>query len=332
MFEKTYIIAEASSNHNGDLQTAIELTRCAKRAGADAIKFQDFDLESLFCAPYYEKALGITDAGWKKEIRKLAFKPEWHETVAREAKACGITYFSTPFSLAAVDALDPYVPYFKVSSGDITFLPLIERIGSKKKGVFLSTGASNITEIDRAVALLRRFDLPFICIMHCIMRYPATSDELNLGFIDTLIKRYGTPVGFSDHSLGIEAAPVAIGKGARAIEKHFTLDRNQEGADHKHSLDFAGFEALARCIRSAESMIGPSERVIGPQEKKERCYARRGIYSRDALREGETLALNMVAFLRPNISVGAENIDEFLGKTVRRPISPYAPLDSTVFL
>jgi N,N'-diacetyllegionaminate synthase len=331
MFEKTYIIAEASSNHNGDLQTALELVKSAKRAGADAIKFQDFDLESLFCAPHYEKALGITDPGWREEIRKLAFKPEWHRTIAREASACGIVYFSTPFSFDAVDALDPYVPFFKISSGDITFFPLLERIGSKKKGVFLSTGASNITEIDRAVAILKRYSLPFICIMHCIMRYPTPTGELNLGFIDTLIQRYDLPVGFSDHSLGTEAVPVAVGRGVCAVEKHFTLDKKQEGADHKHSLDPVGFEALVRCVRKAESMIGPSERVIGPQEKKERCYARRGIYSVDALQEGETLSLNKVAFLRPNVSIGAENIDELLGKTIQRPVSPHVPLDRTYF-
>ncbi len=332
MFERTFIIAEASSNHNGDIQTAVELVRSAKRAGADAIKFQDFDLETLFCAAYYEKTLGIRDPGWRKEIRKLTFKPEWHETVAREASACGIVYFSTPFSFDAVDAIDPYVPFFKVSSGDITFFPLLQRIGMKKKGVFLSTGASDITEIDRAVTLLKRFELPFICIMHCIMRYPAPLGELNLGFIDTLMKRYGAPVGFSDHSLGIEAAPVAIGKGVRALEKHFTLDKKQKGADHRNSLDPVEFEELVRCVRKAESMLGPSHRVIGPQEKKERCYARRGIYSGDVLLEGETLSIKKVAFLRPNISVGAEDIDEFLGKTVRRPVSPHVPLDQNCFL
>ena len=332
MFEKTFVIAEASSNHNGDMQTAIELVRSAKRAGADAIKFQDFDLDSLFCAPYYEKTLGIRDPGWREEIRELTFKPEWHERVAREASDCGIVYFSTPFSFDAVDALDPYVPFFKVSSGDITFLPLLDRIGRKKKGVFLSSGASDITEIDRAVTLLKRFELPFICIMHCIMRYPAPYGELNLSFIDTLIKRYGTPVGFSDHSLGIEAVPVSIGKGIRALEKHFTLDKSQEGADHGHSLDPAEFEALVHCVRNAEAMLGPSRRVIGPQEKKERVYARRGIYSEDELQEGETLSLKKVAFLRPNVSVGAENIDTLLGKTARHTVSPRVPLDGTCFL
>ena len=331
MFDRVFMIAEASSNHNGKIDTALELVRAAKRAGADAIKFQEFTLESLFSPPHYKRALGIETEEWEKQIQMLAFKPCWHEAVAEEAQKCGIVYFSTPFSIDAVDGLDPYVPFYKISSGDITYFPLLEKVGEKGKGVFLSTGASYIEEIDEAVNILRRFDPPFICLMHCLMLYPAPPDDLNLNFIQTLKQRYDIPVGFSDHSRGTDAAPVAVGKGAVAIEKHFTLDKNQEGADHKNSADPEEFSELVRKVRSAESMLGRAERIIVPGEKEERIYARRGIYSSVPIEKGEEITLKNTAFLRPNISIGAEGIGDLLNRKTTRSVEASVPLDSSIF-
>jgi len=331
MFDKVFIVAEASSNHNGNLETALELVRTAKQAGADAIKFQDYTLGSLFSSHHYERTLKIKNSEWQADIKRLEFGTDWHPAVAQEAKKQGIVYFSTPFSIKAVDRLDPFVPFYKISSGDITFLPLLEKIGEKGKGIFISTGASRIDEIGRAVRILKGFNLPFICVMHCVMLYPAPSRLLNLNFIDKLKERYDMPVGFSDHSLGPEAAPIAVAKGVRALEKHFTLDKRQEGADHKSSADPEEFAELVRRVRSSESMLGPTERRLPSREKEERVYARRGIYTTVPIEQGEEITYKNVTFLRPNISIGAERIEDLLNKPVNRAVGPLIPLDPTVF-
>jgi len=321
MFEQTYIVAEAGANHNGELTKAVELIHAAKESGADAIKFQYFSLNELFAPEYYRKTLGLTDNSWEKIIKKLSFKDEWNNRLYEVAKKIGITYFSTPFSLMAVEKLNPYVPFFKIASSDITNLALIEKIGNTGKGTFISTGASTINEIDRAVETLKKYNLPFICIMHCIMLYPAASEFLNLGFIKTLSERYGLPVGFSDHTLGMDAALLAVALGAKAIEKHFTLDKNLKGADHKNSLNPKEFNQFTQKIRDVEISIDGHRRVISENEEKERIYARRSIYVKTNINKGDKISLNNITLLRPNIGIGAENIDKIIGKKAKRNIS-----------
>ena len=327
MFEQVFIIAEAGSNHNGNLKTAIELVHQAGRAGADAIKFQEFSLYSLFSVKYYKQALRLKDDTWQKEIVANTFKSEWHEIIFKEAKRTGIVYFTTPFSPEFVDIIDEYVPFYKIASCDITFRPLLEKIAEKGKGVFISTGASYIDEIDRAVQILKGYNLPFICIMHCIMLYPAPYSSLNLNFLETLSQRYNLPVGFSDHSSGIDAVLLSIGKGARTIEKHFTLNKNQEGTDHKNSLSPEELSLLVKKIRLCEEMLGTRQRVISEKENRERTYARRGIYAKKNLKKGDRLTLESLSFLRPNISIGAERVTDLLGKIVIKDVLKGMPID-----
>jgi len=317
MFEKTFIIAEAGANHNGDLTQAIEMIHAAKESGANAIKFQYFSLENLFAPEYYSATLNLKDNFWKNEIKKLSFKDNWNIRLYEESKKIGITYFSTPFSIDAVDKLNPFVPFFKVASSDITNLLLLEKIGSTGKGIFISTGASTISEVDRAVETLKKYNLPFICIMHCIMLYPTPLNLLNLGFIKTLSKRYSSIIGFSDHTKGINAAPIAVALGAKAIEKHFTLNKNQEGADHKNSLNPKEFENLVKQIRETEILIDGNERVVSEMEKKERIYARRSIYAKINIKKGDTITLKNITFLRPNIGIGAEEANIIIGKKAK---------------
>jgi len=327
MFEKVFIIAEAGSNHNGKLDTALQLVRSAKEAGADAIKFQDFSLNSLFSVSYYQKVLGLDDQKWTEEIKKLSFNPDWQRKISEEAEKMGIVYFSTPFSLESVDILEPNVPFYKIASGDITFTMLLEKVASKGKGVFLSTGASTVEEIDRALEILKRSSLPFICLMHCIMLYPAPLSSLNLNFIDFLLNRYKLPVGFSDHSRGCEAALWAVAKGAIAIEKHFTLDPSQPGADHANSLSPEMFKELCQKIRECEQALGEKDKIITEREYRERIYARRGIYARKNLKKGDILDLNDVAFLRPRFKAGAEEFHSIVGKKLISDIRKGEPLE-----
>jgi len=331
MFERIFIVAEAGSNHNGDLDTALELVRKAKDAGADAVKFQNFTPDDLFSSPHYEKALNITGSSWKEKIEHLSFKPEWNLPISEEAHRAGIHYFSTPFSVEAVETLEPYVPFYKISSGDITHITLLKAVAEKKKGVFISTGASTIDEIDRAVHLIRSFDPPFICIMHCVMLYPPPDNLLNLRFIDMLKRRYDLPVGFSDHTAGTDAAIVCVGKGIAAIEKHFTLDSTQEGADHRNSLDPAEFKIYADRIRTGEKMCGDEKRDVSALEARERIFARRGVYAAKDILRGEKLSLEKLRFLRPNISIGAEEIDSLLNRRAAVEIKKGAALDTSMF-
>ncbi len=331
MFEKVLIIAEAGSNHNGDLGIAIELVRTAGEAGADAIKFQSFTLSSLFSPSHYEKALGLNDPGWKEAVVRCSFKPEWHADIAEAARKARIAYFATPFSPEAVDILDEYVPFYKVASGDITYIPLLKKIAEKHKGVFISTGASRLAEIDRAVRVLEPYRLPFICIMHCVMLYPPGHHLLHLNFIDTLKLRYSYPVGFSDHTTGMDAALVAVGKGIRALEKHFTLNKHQEGHDHQNSLEPDELHQLVERVRRCESMLGRAERPIYSNEARERVYARRGIYAGEDLKRGEKITIDRLHFLRPNTAIGAEEVDRVLGRVLSRDVASGTPLDYTMF-
>ncbi len=327
MFERIFIVAEAGSNHNGDLNTALELVRRAKDAGADAVKFQSYTLDDLFSSPHYEKALNITDSSWKQKIEHLSFKPEWNRPISEEAHRVGIHYFSTPFSVEAVETLDPYVPFYKISSGDITHITLLRAVAEKKRGIFISTGASTLEEIDRAVDLFRSFDPAFICIMHCVMLYPPPDNLLNLRFIDTLKRRYNLPVGFSDHTTGSDAALVCVGKEIASIEKHFTLDCTMEGADHKNSLDPAEFKRFVEKIRTGEKICGDEKRNVSAQEARERIFARRGVYAaRDILR-GEKLAPGKLRFLRPKTGIGSEEIDALINRRTAVKIEKGAAVD-----
>ncbi len=330
MFEKVLIVAEAGSNHNGDLDTALELIKSAKDAGADAIKFQSFTLNDLFSPSHYEQALNIPDSTWMKNIERLSFKPDWIRPISEEALLAGIPWFSTPFSEKAVQVLDPYVPFYKISSGDITHTTLLRAVARTQKGIFISTGASTLHEIDRAVELLASYQPPFICIMHCVMLYPPPDSLLNLNFIDTLKARHKIPVGFSDHTIGSEASLVCLGKGISAIEKHFTLDRAQEGLDHKNSLDPVQFKQFVEKIRTGEKMAGSAKKELSVMEARERVFARRGIYAATNIGCGEKFTLKKLRFLRPNTGIGAEEIDRLLDMRAAVDIKKETALDSSM--
>ncbi|RKX97485.1 MAG: hypothetical protein DRP54_09055 [Spirochaetes bacterium] len=326
MFEKLFIIAEGGSNHNGSLERAKEMIWAAKECGADAIKFQNFTLDTLFAPPYYEKTLGIKDSSWQEEINQITLKHYWIPQLKDEADKAGIMFFSTPFSIEAVEQLQKYVPFYKVASGDITYFQLLEKIGKTGKGIFLSTGGSKIEEIDLAVNLLKKFDLPFICLLHCIMLYPPPVEAMNMNFIHTLQERYGLPVGFSDHTLGIESSILAVGMGAKVFEKHFTLDKSLPGADHKNSMNPEEFKKYTIELRNAEKMLGNKERIISKRESKERIYARRGAYALREIKCGEKINEKNIIFLRPALGIKADKYYSLLGKRVKRNIRKGEPV------
>jgi sialic acid synthase SpsE len=329
MFERTFIIAEAGANHNGNLETALRLVDAARAAGADAVKFQDFTLDALFSPRHYRETLGLPES-WSEPVARVSFRPEWHPILHEHARRKGIHCFATPFSVRSVQVQKSLVPFFKVSSGDITNVVLLERLARAGKGVFVSTGAATRTDVERAVRLLGRGNLPFICLMHCVMLYPPPDESLHLRSIPALAQHYDLPVGFSDHTTGCDAALASVALGARALEKHFTLDRSQEGGDHANSLDPQGFAGLVSRVRSVEKMLGRSRKTVTEREAAERVYARRGLYATRDLRKGDIVGQEDIVPLRPNIHIGAEFFHQVAGSRLTRDLEKGEPFTQDV--
>jgi len=246
---RTLIIAEAGVNHNGDLETAIELVRQAKKTGADAVKFQTFEA-NLITSPEAPKANYQKNGSDSKEtqlemLKDLELSPKDHQALFQYCKEIGITFLSTPFHEEAVDLLDKFgVQLYKVGSGDLNNTPFLKYISSKNKPIILSTGMADMIEIRDAVKCITENQkntpysvFPRLTLLHCVSCYPTPFEQVNLNAIRTIREAFSLPVGFSDHTLGIEASVAAVAIGANVIEKHFTLDRDLPGPDHSSSLE-----------------------------------------------------------------------------------------------
>ena len=251
-----FVVAEAGSNHNRDLPTALRLIEVAAEAGADAVKFQTYTAEGLYSrhtpTMTYLKDQGMVgerDSVWGL-INRVALPWEWHQELAEHARDLGITFLSTPFEEAAVDVLEGIgVPAYKIASYEVTHLPLLERVARTGKPVFLSTGMAALGDIERALDTLGEAGCREVLLMHCAVNYPARFENLNLRAISTLISAFQVPVGWSDHTLGWTADVVAVALGACAVEKHFTLDRSHPGPDHPFALNPPELASMARAAQ-----------------------------------------------------------------------------------
>ena len=251
--EPCFIIAEAGVNHNGSVELAKKLIDAAKDAGADAVKFQTFKAESVVVkdaqkAEYQKETTG--EGSQYEMIKKLELTEEDFRELADYAKEKDIMFLSSPFDKESVDLLNELdVPAFKVGSGEITNLPLLRYIAKKEKPIILSTGMSTLGEIEEALDVIRSEGVEDIILLHCVSNYPARIEDVNLRALGTLKQAFKLPVGFSDHTLGITAPIAAVALGACVIEKHFTLDRNLPGPDHKASLEPEELKEMAKAIR-----------------------------------------------------------------------------------
>jgi len=251
--EPCFIIAEAGVNHNGSIELAKKLIDAAKDAGADAVKFQTFKTENVVVkdaqkAEYQKETTG--EGSQYEMIKKLELTEEDFRELADYAKEKDIMFLSSPFDKESVDLLNELdVPAFKVGSGEITNLPLLRYIAKKEKPIILSTGMSTLGEIEEALDVIRSEGVEDIILLHCVSNYPARIEDVNLRALGTLKQAFKLPVGFSDHTLGITAPIAAVALGACVIEKHFTLDRNLPGPDHKASLEPEELKEMAKAIR-----------------------------------------------------------------------------------
>jgi len=326
-----FIIAEAGVNHNGDLDLARRLIDEAARAGADAVKFQTFTAEAVISpqAPKaaYQKVTTGAQQSQLDMVRAFELPMDAFRLLADHAGERGIMFLSTPFDHASVDALDAIgVPAFKVPSGEVTNLPLMRRIGATGKPVILSSGMSTLGEVETAIEVLRAAGCPRLVLLHCTSAYPATAESVNLRVMDTMAMAFGLPVGYSDHTVGIAVPIAAAARGACCVEKHFTLDRELPGPDHKASLDPLELAAMVAGIRVAEAALGDGIKAPQAEELDTKAVARRSLFAARPLAVGEVVAAGDVIALRPSGGISPMEIDRLVGKRVAKPVEQGAML------
>jgi N,N'-diacetyllegionaminate synthase len=324
--QPVFIIAEAGVNHNGDLQVAQELVDAAAEAGADAVKFQTFRAQELVSASSPKAQYQVSTTGADElqieMIKRLELSPSDHVALIERCHARGILFLSTPFDVASADLLETLgMPAYKIPSGEITNWPFLEHIASKKKPVILSTGMSDLTEVEEAVRVLRAAECSDLVILHCTSSYPAPAASVNLRAMQTLADAFHTPIGLSDHTMGIEVALAATALGACVLEKHFTLDRSLPGPDHRASLEPEELHSLVRGVRTVESALGDGRKHPMPSEEDVRNVARRSIVTLRTIPRGTLIAKDMLAFKRPGTGIPPSRLSTVIGQRAARTIA-----------
>ncbi|MDE6386378.1 MAG: N-acetylneuraminate synthase [Lachnospiraceae bacterium] len=316
--EHIFIIAEAGDNHNGSLDLAFQLVDKAAQAGADCVKFQTFVTEEVISkraekAQYQKESTGADESQYEM-VKKLELTFDNFRQLQQYAKKKGLMFLSTPFDIPSVDFLESIeVPYFKIPSGEITNLPYLIRIAQTGRDIILSTGMAEMEEIEAAVKVLREHGAGEISLLHCNTEYPTPMEDVNLRAMLTLKEKFGVRVGYSDHTKGIEVPIAAAALGAEIIEKHFTLDHNMEGPDHKASLEPDELKAMVAGIRNIEKALGNGIKTASGSEKKNIDIARKSIVARRRIAKGEILSEDNLAVKRPGGGISPMKWYEVLG-------------------
>jgi sialic acid synthase SpsE len=326
-----YIIAEAGSNHDRDLDQARRLIDVAAAAGADAVKFQTFRADAIVAetttrAKYLDDILppGQTMSDL---FRQLELPREWHAQLKVHAEDQGIDFISTPFDHEAVDLLDDIgVKAFKVATYELWHLPLIRDIASRGKPIICSTGMANIAEVQAAVDTVAATGNDNLILLHCVVNYPPPFSDLNLRAIETMRAAFRVPVGYSDHSPGLLAPIVATTLGAAVLEKHFTTDRSRRGPDHRFALEPDELSAMVQAVRDTEAALGDGVKRMAAAEADLYVTARRSLFAARTIEAGTVLGEEDVAVLRPGTGIEVRDLPHVLGRTARRRIDRHEPL------
>jgi N,N'-diacetyllegionaminate synthase len=322
---RTYVIADVGSNFNGSLNLAKEYIQAAKEIGVDAVKFQSYTAQSLL---HQWKQNGERWQAYDV-VKKYELPIDWHYELFEYAEKCGIEFLSTPFSLEIVDVLSEIgVRALKVASGDLTFIPLLKKVGTCGKPVILSTGMAYLGEITTAISRLQQSGAKDIVLLHCVSNYPPRYEIMNLRAIKTMNRVFDLPVGLSDHTPDDVTALGALALGSCMIEKHITMSKNLGTPDAPFAMTVEHFAEMIRRIRKLEPALGNGVKEPTSDEIEERLWARRGMYAREDIEEGEKLTLNNVIFLRPATSLTALDWPVYEGKTVRHRIERHKPIVS----
>jgi sialic acid synthase SpsE len=323
-----YVIAEAGANHNRDLPTALRLIEVAAEAGADAVKFQTYTAEGLYSRHTpdikYLKEKGLVsdqESVWDL-IKRVEIPWEWHAELAAHADAHGIAFFSTPFEEAAVDVLEGVnVPAYKIASYEVNHLPLIGRVARTGKPMLISTGMASLGDIERALDAAAAAGARDLLVMHCAVNYPPRFADLNLRAITTLRDAFQIPIGWSDHTPGHTADVVAVTLGACAVEKHFTLSRDQTGPDHPFALEPGELRAMVTAIHEAEESLGSSVKRVTEAEADLFRLGRRSIVAARDVPAGGELTRGDLAVKRPGFGIPVDALDQVIGRHVAHDVA-----------
>lgn len=321
--KQVLIIAEAGVNHNGDINLAYKMIEKAKKAGADIIKFQTAKPE-LVISKYAQKAdyqieTTGSDENQLEMCKKIHLKFEEYIPIKKYCEEIGIKFLSTPFDLESIDFLHALgTDLWKIPSGEITNLPYLIKIAETGKDIILSTGMSECDEIKAAITVLKKYGAGNISLLHCTTEYPAPYEDVNLKAMNTMREKFNLPVGYSDHTQGIEVPIAAVAMGAVIIEKHFTLDKNMEGPDHRASLEPEELTQMVHAIRNIERAIGDGIKVPAQSERKNIEIARKSIVAGKKIKRGETFTEENITTKRPGNGLSPMKWHEVLGtKAIR---------------
>ena len=315
-----FIIAEAGVNHNGSIDLAFELVEAAAFAGADAVKFQTFIAESVIAADApkaeYQKETTPPGESQLEMVKRLELSFADFARIKAHCDAARIVFLSTPFDFQSVDFLSRLdVPAFKISSGDLTNHPLLDHVARQNKPVILSTGMSNLSEVEEAAGVIRSTGNEQLVLLHCVTNYPAEPGDVNLRAMHTMAEALRVPIGYSDHTIGADIALAAVALGACIIEKHFTLDRNLPGPDHRASLEPDELRALILGIRKVEASLGDGRKLPAASELNTASVARRSLVAAKNSPAGTIIGREMIAVKRPGTGLPPGMLNEIVGRT-----------------
>jgi len=315
-----YIIAEMSANHNGDIENAYRIIRSASLAGADAVKIQTYTADTLTLDSRLPDFM-IDDGLWAGrslyELYQEAYTPwDWHKSLFDYAREVGITIFSSPFDITAVDLLeDLNTPAYKIASFEAIDLSLIKYVAATNKPMIISTGMANESEIQEAIDAAKSAGCQELAILHCVSGYPAPSDNYNLKTITDMIERFGLVTGLSDHTLDNTTAIASVALGCNIIEKHFTLDRNGGGPDDSFSMEPSDLEELVKCSKIAHEALGSVDYGLKSSERGNIKF-RRSLYFVKPLKAGDIVKRDSVRSIRPGYGIAPKHIETILGLPV----------------
>lgn len=324
--EQVFLIAEAGVNHNGSLEIAKEMIDLAAETKVDAIKFQTFVTEKMILKStpkaQYQKTAREDKENFYDMLKKYEFSLEDFKILRDHCSKRGIIFLSTPFDNTSVEWLEELkVPVYKISSGDMDNFPLLSIICTKNKPILLSTGMATLSEVRESVEFINSKEINEIVLFQCTTNYPASYEDLNLNVIDTYKKEFPNVIlGFSDHSIGIEASLAAVGKGAKVVEKHFTLDKKMEGPDHKASMNPTELAKWVESVRIVELALGSSEKLPAKSELEISKIAKKSIVAKRDLKKGDILKKEDLAIKRPGYGISPKEYYNMIGKIVKNEI------------
>lgn len=323
------IIAEAGVNHNGDIVLAKQLVDAAANAGADIVKFQTFNADRLATQQAKKADYQIANSSNKETqyqmLSRLELSESMHHELIKHCNKRNIEFLSTGFDIESIDFLASLdVRLFKIPSGEITNLPYLRHIGQFGKPIIISTGMATMDDIDAAICAIEKAGTPrsFITILHCTTEYPAPMEEVNLLAMQSIRSATGLAIGYSDHTSGIEVSIAAAALGATVIEKHFTLDKNLSGPDHKASLEPNELKALVDSIKNIEKAMGNGIKTPSSKEKKNILIARKSIVAAKKISKGEIFSNKNLTCKRPGEGISPMLIDEIIGTIAKKNFQP----------